>query len=191
MQACKGTVIRGRLYRGVGVGTYWHAIDARVTGFTARNPALPSSVPAMIAHISHASPLTPYISFVRSYAVAETYARDAGRQFPSKETPGYIYAVDISESAEFLLIDPIVPLACNLSSLREPYHTGNQKLLHGILNPVVFGADLVSPIGGPMTTSRPQISPELEALIYVLRDTEVLAIGNVPAAAVIDRYPVF
>jgi hypothetical protein len=190
-KSCKPAVIRGRLYRGVGVGTYWHAIDARLTGFTARNPALPPSASAMIAHIARASPLTPFVSLVRSYAVPEAYARDAGRQFPSKEVPAFVHEVDISESDEIWLIDPLVILSCQLSQLETPYHTGNQDLLQGILNPVIYGANLVNPSGAPMMMSRPRISPELEALVRVLRDTEVLAVGNVPPSVILSRYPVF
>jgi len=189
--SCKPKPSPGRLYKGVGVGTFWHGLDARMTGFSSQSPGKSPSVPAMIAHITHGSPLTSFISLMRSYGVAEQYALNAGRRAPSRKVPAYVYEIDFMDSDQVSLIDPIPYLACLLSTSTEPYHSGDRNLLLALIDPVRYGSELLKPVAGPLTKKLPKVSIELEALICVLRDTVILAIDRVPSQFILGRHEIY
>jgi hypothetical protein len=115
-----------KVYKGIGVGTYQHALEARVYGFVARYPALMASVSAMVEHITLGNTASPFISLVRSYAVAEEYAINSSRIVPSATTPAYVYEIVLTDPLPptLIIIDPLIELASVLSSADVPYHSG-------------------------------------------------------------------
>jgi hypothetical protein len=183
-----------RFYRGVGIGTFDHRRDARIDGFIARNPTVERSPHLIVQHIMGRTN-SPFISLVRSYAVAEDYARDSSRVFPSRENPGYVYEIDLHDSSEVTLVEPIQEIVFGFSPLTMPFHTGGMDLLKAVVDPVNYATILNAPErhvpGATVAPRPPQVPYELAALIRVLRDTEVLAVGMIPAKFVLSRYQVY
>ena len=79
-----------RFYKGVGVGTFLHLTDLRATGVNSRMPGSPYNVNTVMQHIARGTTESPCISLTRSYGVAEEYAIDASRAFPTSATPAYV-----------------------------------------------------------------------------------------------------
>ena len=51
-----------RFYKGIGVGTFLHAIELRASGISPRAPGVPYSPNALLQHIARATTLSPCIS---------------------------------------------------------------------------------------------------------------------------------
>ena len=49
---------------------------------------------------------------------------------------------------------------------------------------------IMQPPRGGGTVRSANLMPQLEALVRALRDSEILAVGNIPASCVIFRHPV-
>lgn len=175
------------LYKGVGVGTFLHKADLRATGLVAHMPALSCDTDTIIRHIRNGTTTTPCISLTRSYGVAEDYARNGGRAFPTASAPAYVYEFDIPTDpppAGMVVIDPVSNIAArNSNPLASPsyHHDGNMSFLLGVVDPSGMAMHLNAPIRTPMGSSptprSANLSPELETLVRALRDAEVLALG--------------
>ncbi len=159
-----------RYYKGAGVGTHWHAHDARRTGFTAHDPSLPDDINNLRDHIVIGVTLSPYISLTQSYLVARDYAIN-GPTPPTPAQPAYVYVIDIPDQlpANLTLYDPvqrIAPLPPPSPGLRPYCHHGPPITMPGFF---------------------PYLSPLLQALLYAERDAEILAVGTIPANYVVGR----
>jgi hypothetical protein len=163
-----------------------------------RRPGGVFNAAGVMQHIARAATNSPCISLTRSYGAAEDYARNASRVPPTSSTPAYVYEIDIANPPPrgVSVIDPLFLIASeNQNPLNDPsyHHDGNQDFLLGVVNaemrpsvPVRF------PRGWTGGTSRlPNLSVELEAMVFALRDAEVLVLGNLPQSCVIDRHEVF
>ena len=194
-----------RFYKGIGVGTFLHGADLRATGITARAAGMGYSPNALVHHIARGTTVSPCISLTRSFGVAEMYARDASRVFPTATSPAYVYGIEINNPAPVgvTIYDPIQQI---LSLHPDPlaqssyHHDGDMNFLLGIVNPALMSAYLNAPIrqpgqsasGGAGGTARPaNLSLELEALVRALRDAEVMAVGTIPASCVVERHDVY
>ena len=188
------------LYRGAGVGTYWHQRDARVTGFTPQHPGMSPSLDRLIGHISYGTVTSPYVSLTRSYGVAWSYAMSLGHSQPAQSNPAYVYEVEIDEPLPLglQLLDPVQTIAAAMPSPshRISYqHDGLPSFLLGVIDPMGMEDFLKLPPPQPPpgggTPRPPNLTRELEALVRALRDAEILAVGNIPAACVRHRFPVW
>jgi hypothetical protein len=152
------------LYKGVGVGTFLYGASPR-TEFRARMPTLPGNVDSIMRHVALGTTASPYISLTRSYGVAEGYARDAGRAFPTHALPAYVYEFAISY-----------------------HHDGTADFLLGVIDPNTMAAHLNAVIRTPKgsaPTPRPaKLTIELETIVRALRDAEVLVRGVISNADV-------
>ncbi|MBI3681606.1 MAG: hypothetical protein HY235_14585 [Acidobacteria bacterium] len=185
-------------YRGAGVGTYWHQNDARLTGFTSHHPGAGAQWHRIMYHIARGTTVSPYVSLTRSYGVAYGYAV-AGRELPTPAKPGYVYQVLIDEVDGFgtRLIDPVQAVAENLGSPlaeRSWHHDGTQEFLLGVISPSrhfeILEKPALFPPPGEGTPRPPLLSIELETLVRALRDAEVLALGAVAKAQVLERFEI-
>ncbi len=186
-------------YRGAGVGTYWHGMDARTTGFTARHPGMTPTGDRLMEHIARATTASPYISLTRSYAVAWDYAISLGSRRATARTPGYVYEVEIEDRPPLglTIVDPAKEVASQLpaplASVSYQYN-GLPSFLHGVVDPVTMGKFLLDPgpqvpgSVGPFTA--PNLTIHLKALVRALKDAEILAVGSIPASCVRFRHEV-
>lgn len=91
------------------------------------------------------------------------------------------------------LIDPIVNM---VKDLPDPFdnlsyqHDGEPDFLKGIVDGAIAGYLSVFPPGSGATPRQPILTEQLEALVRALRDAEILALGNIPASVVRNRYHV-
>jgi hypothetical protein len=185
-------------YRGAGVATYWHGRDARRVGFKPQNPGQHPTPRRLAMHIARGTVTSPYVSLTRSYGVAEDYAK-FGRAQPTRERPAYIYEIELNEPLPtgLQLIDPVQFLANGFPPPTADisyHHDGDTSFLLGVVSPSRMGEFLgqraKQPPPGEGTPRPPNLSMELEAMIRALRDSEVLAIGSIPAVHVRYRYEV-
>ena len=101
-------------------------------------PTLPGNVDSIMRHVALGTTASPYISLTRSYGVAEGYARDAGRAFPTHALPAYVYEFDISTplpTAIVEVIDPVAEVAARnqkCSSLLQAAGEAYPFVLHGL-----------------------------------------------------------
>jgi hypothetical protein len=181
------------LYKGVGVRTFLYGASPR-TEFRARMPTLPGNVDSIMRHVALGTTASPYISLTRSYGVAEGYARDAGRAFPTHALPAYVYEFDISTplpSAIVEVIDPVAEVAARNQNPLLPisyHHDGTADFLLGVIDPNTMAAHLNAVIRTPKgsaPTPRPaKLTIELETIVRALRDAEVLVRGVISNADV-------
>ncbi len=164
-------------------------------------------------HISKGTAISSYISLSRSWAVAWDYAVFAGSAQPlaTQGNPGYIYEIDIPDPTPLglTIIDPVREVARKLPSPMQGMtykHEGRQEFLLGIVLPRQHGKVLTAPCPqpphsgpgqGPFTGwgGIPSIPPtpslDLTTMIYSLRDSEVLAHGQIPIFCVTARFAVW
>lgn len=183
-------------YRGAGVGTYWHGRDAMASGFSAQNPAQPPTADMALRHIVNGTTDSPFISLTRSYEVACTCARTAGRAYPSPAAPAFVYEVELTARDRCRLLDPIRELAGSLSGPFDAVsyqHDGHPNLLVGLVDHAqrhLLGATVERPPPGGATPRPANVSFHLEALVRALRDAELLAVGHIPKDLVRRRIPI-
>jgi hypothetical protein len=189
-----------RLYKGVGCGTFLHATDLRTTGIAPRTPDATFSITCVVHHIARGTTTSPCISLTKSYGVAENYARNASRVQPTPANPAYVYEVDFPNHLPkgLQIIDPLWFIAShNQNPLVSPsyHHDGTQSFLLGIIHPaaaLVWPPQMLRPPGMAGGVARPpNLSLELEAMVFTLRDAEVLVVGNLPRAYVTVRYDIY
>jgi hypothetical protein len=187
-----------RFYRGVGVGTYHHSHDLRATGIAPRHPGGQCNATTVMQHIARGTTASCCISLTKSYGVAEDYARNASRSPPTAANPAHVYDIDIPDPPPtgLLLIDPIYLVASQnqnpLASLSY-HHDGNQDFLIGVINPMMAAmpAKVRFPPNMAGASRPPNLTIDLETMVYVLRDAEVLVVGNLPSTCVTYRHLIF
>jgi hypothetical protein len=196
--ALRGRCAVARFYRGVGIGSYHHGIDLRTTGISPRNPGGHYGPTDVMHHIARGTTTSPCISLTKSYGVAEDYARNASRAPPTATNPAYVYEIDIPDPAPpgILVVDPIFIVASQnqnpLGSLSY-HHDGNQDFLLGVVNRAAAppaAARFPPGMGGGLPRT-PNLTLPLETMVYVLRDAEVLVVGNLPQRCVLNRYEIY
>ena len=184
-------------YRGAGVGTYWHGMDARTTGFTARNPGMTPTGDRLMEHIARGAIASPYTSLTRSYGVAWDYAI-FGKRRATARTPAYVYEVEIEDRPPLglAIVDPVKEVASQLPAPLASVsyqHNGLPNFLLGLVDEAM-GNFLLDPgpqvpgSVGPFTA--PNLTIHLKALVRALRDAEILAVGSIPASCVRFRHEV-
>lgn len=182
-------------YKGAGVGTYWHENDARNQGFTATKPSVQHSLDRLMQHVARGSTVSPYISLTRSYGIAYRYAV-SGRLMATTENPGVVYEIEIEEqlSDNLELLDPIKEVVSEVPNplASIPYqHDGDMEFLLGVINPKMTDILLRSVKQPPPRSGTPRpanLSMELETMVLSLRDSEILAMGQIPESCIRNRY---
>ncbi len=111
-------------YKGVGVGTFLHPHDLRISGITPAKPTANFDLAAVTQHVSRGVIMSPCISVTRSYAVAEDYARNAATSPPTRVAPAYVYVIDVPDAVRTGIT------MCDLSNML--------RLAIGILPPVLL-----------------------------------------------------
>ena len=187
-------------YKGAAPGTYWHKNDARFTGFTPVSPGTQGTLNRIIDHVRTGNIRSPFISLTRSYGVAESYAISGRTQIATPANPGYVYQIELDDPLPMgvMLMDPIKQVVLPAPSPPKdiPYHhDGAQTFLLGVVSPQLMNHFLSSstpqPPGSTATNRTPTLSIELECIIRSLRDSEILAAGNIPSSAVVAKYNVY
>jgi hypothetical protein len=195
------------LYKGAGPGTHWFINDPRTAGGFLVAP-VPSGPSAVIRHIVNYSWPSAYTSFSASFAAACEYALNGPAGTASAANPGYVYEIDVPLALEagVRFVDPAqVILGANppvgVAGLVPTHHDGGADLIRGIADPLQAAILTTSPrrptnpaipagpsarAGGP-----PVVHPHLRAVIFALRDSEVLASTNVGAGCITQRYLVY
>jgi hypothetical protein len=175
-------------YKGVGPGTYLSSKDLRIDGMTPRRPGSLPDLHTLLSHIADGTTNSCYMSLTRSYGVARAYAF-AGTIAPSSTNPGYIYEIDLTDPLPpgVSVIDPLAEIARHNSDPLAQYsyqHDGDQDFLLGAVDPVRMNAHLTQqahdPPGSARAARQAHLSKELETLVRILRDAEILAVGNLP-----------
>jgi hypothetical protein len=185
-----------RFYRGVGVGTYHHGFDLRITGIAPRSPGASYTPTSVMHHIARGTTTSPCVSLTRSYGVAEDYARNASRAVPTAARPAHVYEIEIPDPPPIPVVDPVFVVASqnqNPLTAHSYHHDGNQAFLLGVVNPAVgTPASVRWPPGAAGGTPRsPNLSIDLETMVFALRDSEVLLVGNLPRTCVINRFDIY
>lgn len=180
------------LYKGAGPGTYWWLNDARLHGFSVPPSVFPSPS-ATCRHIAVESHPSPYISLTTSFAVAVTYASVGPQGAASPTNPGYVYEIDPSQLFASLH-DPVFELSSGARTRNRwsAEHDGNQDLILGIAAKSLHGAVLTTAPRRPGANlgHAPQITPELHALVFAIRDAEVLSSASIPKSCIVTRHTV-
>lgn len=190
------------LYKGAGPGTHWSATDAQTaSGFVVGHA--PRNVNAIVRHIVNYSWPSPYSSFSASFAAAAAYALVGPTGKATRADPGWVYEIDVALAIELgaRFVDPAREILVRNPYVGAPgtiatFHDGGQDLILGIADPVLHRRVLLTPPrqpgppGQPRRLGPPVVHNELRAVIFALRDAEVLATTDVPAACITARYPV-
>jgi hypothetical protein len=187
-------------YKGVGVGTFLHATDLRTTGIAPARPTLSFSLSAAMLHVSSGVVMSPCISVTRSYAVAEDYARYAGLTAPTLAKPAHVYVIEIPDPLPtgIAIHDPVEYVAShNRNPLASPsyHHNGDAKFLLAVVDPASHLGRLTTPPARPPgmaggVPSGPIVTSELHTMVNSLRDAEILIVGIVHPAWVIQRFDI-
>jgi hypothetical protein len=185
------------LYKGAGPGSHWWTTDPRTAGGFVSVPMALSSAASAVRHITAFSHPSPYLSFSASFAVARQYALDGPRGSASAGQPGYVWEVDtaiggVSVTDPLALIASAVGLAAGLPRL-PTHHDGEQDLILGVAAPTMHPAALTSVPHRPgvmAAPAGPTVTPDFSALVFALRDAEVL-VDRVPPACVVHRHDVY
>jgi len=190
------------LYKGAGPGTHWSIHDpAKAGGFpTARGVA---NLHSLVRHIVNYSWPSQHTSFSASYAVACDYALLGLSGRATKAAPGVVYEIDTTLAPGLVLVDPareILKGNPKLPRYQQTHHDGGQNLIIGIAGgiPTVLAATPRRPTppsvpAGPEsgTGGPPVVNLALRALVFAIRDAEVLARRRVPRTCIVNRYLVY
>lgn len=177
------------LYKGAGPGTWWHVNDPRTTpaGFWG-GAANAGTVNATVRHITAYSWPSPYLSFTTSFAIARSYALSGPKGVASRSNPGFVYEIDLSTlSFPPTLIDPVQHIVGSNGGWAHR-HEGAPTLIEEIAK----GAQSYSlshRSGGPQRA--PAVQTDLIALVFAIRDAEILVAGGLSSAAIYLRHDVY
>ena len=150
-------------------------------------------------HIRLGTTTSPYISLSRSFGVARDYALVGNTVIADPSNPGYVYEIELADPlpAGLQILDPIQEIARMLNApLSDPtyHHDGDQSFVLGVIDPASNNHLLSAPIRTPLPGATPRsanLSEQLETLLRVLRDAEILAVGNIPMTCVVNRHDVW
>lgn len=195
------------LYKGAGPGTHWFVHDPRTAGGFLVAP-VSTGPSAIVRHIVNYSWPSAYTSFSASYAAACEYALSGPAGTATAANPGFVYEIDVhlALAAGVRFLDPAqVILGANppvgAAGHVPTHHDGGADLIRGVADPLQAGILTASPRrptnpavpAGPTvrTGGPPVVHSELRAVIFALRDSEVLATTNVEAGCITQRYLVY
>jgi hypothetical protein len=169
------------------------------TGIAARNAQSSATVGSMENHIARGTTTSPFISLTKSYGVARDYALMGSLSKPSSTNPAYVYEIDVPDPlpAGVKMVEPVHEIVAaqqlNLLTNSSYHHDGDQKFLHFVVNPV--WRTRVTPMApqppGGSTPSPVVMTMPLEAMVFALRDAEVLVVGNLPHSMIVHRHDVY
>jgi hypothetical protein len=182
-------------YKGVGIGTYLHTHDPRISGIPPQAPHIGYGLTVAMHHIVYGTTYSPLVSLTRSYGVAEMYARDASLSLTGT---AYVFEIHYPDPLPggITLYDPVKEVA---SSLPQPstdlsyFHDGGQDFLLGVAAPHLMPGYLTALVrqpGGGGTPHSPNLTIQLETLVRALRDAEVLVHGTITTDRIITRHSV-
>lgn len=185
------------LFKGAGPGTHWWLNDARIAGGFHSPPIAPPSPAAAIRHVTTYSHPSPYVSFSASFDIARTAYALFGPGGPATAAvPGYVYEIDTA-LADVVIHDPLALIAATQPDLRDvprlpTHHDGSTDLILAIAAPTRFPTIMTTPPRRLRDddSRAPMVTPELQALIFALRDVEVL-IERAPPACIVNRHSVW
>jgi hypothetical protein len=179
------------------VGTHHHPTDLRTTGIMPRKTGSLNEITVQ-QHIARGTTTSPCISLTRSYGVAFDYAMNSGFAAPTSALPAHVYELQVPDDPGVPLIDPVDYIASrHANPLVSPsyHHDGDQRFLGLIAYPLPAGGGLGLARrppgmsgGGPRP---PYLSPQLETIVFAIRDAEILVYGNIPPAWMANRYDVY
>lgn len=175
-----------RLFKGAAPGTYWANHDAQTTGFTVAANQMPTAT-AAVSHIDNYSATSPYVSLTTSFDVAAGYATIGPAGIASPTSPGYVYVIDPTQG-QCQFIDPVELIS---TSWLCHSHDGSQELVLAVANPSAYRSVLTnSPRRlGNGSGFPPAVSENMRALVFAIRDGEVLA-TSLPRNCVVRRVPI-
>ncbi len=163
----------------------------------------PRNVNAIIRHIVNYSWPSPYSSFSASFAAAAAYALAGPRGKATPAEPGWVYEIDVTVAIQLgaRFVDPAREILSQNPDIGAPgtiatFHDGGQDLILGIADPALHRKVLLTPPRQPGPAGHthgpgpPIVHHELRAVIFALRDAEILATTDVSAACITARYPV-
>lgn len=173
----------GLYFKGVGVGTYLHSKDLFRHGIAPKEHRARRGAD-IVEHVVRFGG-TPLVSLTRSFGVACDYAKNYSLYPPTATNPGVVYEVVIPDPAPVPIIDPVQALASTsqgLASLATYHHDGDQRVIEYLLDPIkkAMGPYPISPQRPPAVGAVPATIPlELNAMVYALRDAEILVEGKI------------
>jgi len=186
------------LYKGAGPGTHWDATDATKTGLYCPSTTAPSGAAALL-HITAFSHPSAYVSLSASFAVAREYALAGPAGLASQSRPGHVYVVDTSIAPRGIhLFDPLREIV-NTSRLTAAsaaclpwHHDGAADLILGVASKAhsTILAKVPHRFGPAPGSHPPNVTQHLRALVFALRDAEVL-VDKIPANCIVRREPVW
>ena len=185
----------GLYFKGVGIGTYLHTKDLFKHGITPKEQRA-CEVHDVVGHIAKCAD-TPLISLTRSFGVARDYASNYALYPPTAKNPGMVYEIVIPHPAPVTIIDPVQAIASmqqSLLSFAKYHHDGDQSVVEYLLDPLrrATGPFPMSPQRPPAVTSLPARVPlELKAIVYALRDAEILVEGKIDQSWIKAMHPIF
>lgn len=185
------------LYKGAGPGTHWWQNNPQQHGgFRSAPSARGMSPGAAVLHVTAYSHPSPFVSLTASFAVAREYALSGPAGVATRARPGFVYVVDTAR-ASVRLRDPIrliagaQPSLATVTTCLATHHDGGSDLILGVASPRLHGPVLTTPPrrirGG---RNAPQVTQEFQALVFALRDAEVLA-QSVAPACIVNQVPVW
>ncbi|VIO76096.1 hypothetical protein CI41S_50960 [Bradyrhizobium ivorense] len=187
-----------RLYKGVRIGTFLHGQNLMQTGIPARNARSSVTVGSIEHHIARGTTTSPLISLTKSFGVARDYALKGSLSKPSATNPAYVYEIDVPDPlpSAIKIVDPVAEIvaAQKLSVLTNSsyHHDGDQSFLHFVVNPLLRAhMSPMAPRPGGGSSSPVVMTMPLEAMVFALRDAEVLVVGNLPPSMIIHRHDVY
>jgi hypothetical protein len=174
------------LYRGAGVGTYWHTNDPRHTGLTSTAPGVLNTPDRIIQHVYNGLTRSPYVSLSLSYPVALSYALEMGTMQPTIHNPAYVWEIEIKDTHGVTLIDPVKEMAAGAPGPLDPHpyqHNGDPNVLLGVVwsavAPILLSRPVALPPGAATSATHTlNVSKYVWGLVAALRDAEILAVGG-------------
>ena len=188
-----------RLYKGVRIGTFLHGRNLLRTGIAARNARSTVTVGSIEHHIARGTTTSPLISLTKSFGVARDYALTGSLSKPTSTNPAYVYEIDVPDPlpAGVKFIDPVHEIVAaqqlNLLTNSSYHHDGDQRFLHYVVNPLLRTrrGQPMAPQPGGGSPSPVKMTMALEAMVFALRDAEVLVVGNLPHSMIVHRHDVY
>lgn len=182
------------LYKGVAPGTHWYA-KGDLT-----HPSSPGFVTggggaanrnAVITHVAGSSHPSLFLSCSLSFAVARNYAMVGANAIASQASPGWVYVISLDNCRPAGLPTPHVynPVELLSKGAYVHAHTGDQDHVRDWTKVPAPMPRSCSQMGGYVHT--PAASVELRALLFAIRDAELLVAGQIPSAALVRREAVY
>ena len=171
-----------RYYKGSAPGThYWEeAHDPRRYGFRPRQGS-GLGTDAIVRHITQYSAVSPYVSLTTSFAIARSYAlsgRDEAEQ-------GKVWLVDLDEPSNVTHPMPVMLAALGGRRLHDGDQHLIRQLLVGYRAPPTTFEGVLDPTGDRVKIAvNSEVTEELRAIVFALRDAEVLVQHVLPKSVV-------